>query len=76
MFVAVALSSFGQTRTSQPPPLPSPLTLESALNYAVEHNPALLRTREQIREQEGVLAELRANPKIQSAKPLAFDVAA
>ena len=25
---------------------------------------------------EGVLAELRANPKIQSAKPLAFDVAA
>lgn len=43
-----------------PPPLPRPLSLDTALAYATQHNPALLRTREQIREQEGVLIEIRA----------------
>lgn len=42
------------------PALPRPLTLESALGYATGHNPALLRTREQIREQEGLLVTTRA----------------
>lgn len=42
-------------------PLPQPLTLEAALAHALEHNPALLRTREQIREQEGVLVSARAS---------------
>lgn len=44
----------------EPAPLPRPLTLEVALGYAVQYNPTLLRTREQIREQEGVLVEARA----------------
>lgn len=42
------------------PALPRPLTLDGALTYAAAHNPGLLRTREQIREQEGVLVEARA----------------
>ncbi len=41
-------------------PLPHPLTLEAALAYAAANNPGLLRTREQIREQEGVFVEARA----------------
>lgn len=45
---------------SEAAPLPRPLTLEAALGYAVQYNPTLLRTREQIREQEGVLVEARA----------------
>lgn len=46
--------------TETPPPLPRPLTLDAALAYALEHNPTLLRTREQIREQEGALVTARA----------------
>jgi outer membrane protein TolC len=42
------------------PPLPRPLTLEASLDYALAHNLSLLRTREQIREQEGVLVTARA----------------
>lgn len=45
---------------AEAPALPRPLTLDAALAYAAEHNPALLRTREQIREQEGVLVSARA----------------
>lgn len=40
--------------------LPRPLTLETALAYATEHNPALLRTAEQIKEQEGVLVQVKS----------------
>lgn len=43
------------------PPLPRPLTLDAALAYASANNRNLLRTREQIREQEGVLIEVRAD---------------
>lgn len=42
-------------------PLPRPLTLDSALEFATRYNPALQRTREQIREQEGLLVEARAS---------------
>lgn len=42
------------------PPLPRPLTLEISLDYALAHSPTLLRTREQIREQEGVLVTASA----------------
>jgi outer membrane protein len=41
-------------------PLPQPLNLDQALAYAVEHNPSLLRVRDEIREQEGVVIETRA----------------
>lgn len=43
------------------PALPQPLALDTALAYSVEHSPTLLRTREQIRAQEGVLVEARAS---------------
>jgi outer membrane protein TolC len=43
------------------PPLPRPLTLDAALAYASANNRGLLSTREQIREQEGVLIEVRAD---------------
>jgi len=38
-------------------PLPEPLALDAALAYAVAHNPALGRVREQIRERDGVVLE-------------------
>lgn len=52
-----SVSAFSQSGT---PALPRPLALDAALTYAAAHNPGLLRTREQIREQEGVLVEARA----------------
>lgn len=55
----LAASALAAT-AAEVPALPRPLTLEAALAYAAEHNPALLRTREQIREQEGVLVTARA----------------
>ncbi len=42
------------------PTLPRPLTLDASLDYALAHSPTLLRTREQIREQEGVLVTASA----------------
>ena len=54
-----ALAQPGPSTSSAPPP--NPLTLQSALGYALEHNPALRRTREQIREEEGVLVEARSS---------------
>jgi len=58
---ALALASALALSAQTPAPaLPQPLTLDGALAYALEHNPGLLRTREQIREQEGVLVTVRA----------------
>lgn len=54
---SATLAAFAQTGA---PALPRPLTLDAALTSAAAHNPGLLRTREQIREQEGVLVEARA----------------
>lgn len=45
---------------AEPVTLPRPLVLEAALTLAVEHSPGLLRVREQIREEEGVLVTARA----------------
>ena len=50
-------------RSALPPeetPLPRPLTLDRSLDQATRHNPALQRTQEQIREQQGVLVEVRS----------------
>ncbi|MBI2513982.1 MAG: TolC family protein [Opitutae bacterium] len=58
--LALAAATAPARAADTPPPLPRPLTLDAALAYALEHNPALLRTREQIREQEGVLVSARA----------------
>src|SRR4051794_35477001 len=43
-----------------PAPLPQPLTLDAALAYSMEHNPSLLRVKDEIREQEGVVIETRS----------------
>jgi len=42
-------------------PLPTPsLTLADSLRYALEHNPAIAQARERIREQQGIVLEVRA----------------
>lgn len=41
-------------------PLPVPLDLRAAVNYAVEHNYSILQARERIREQEGLIIEVKA----------------
>ncbi len=41
-------------------PLPAQLDLRSAINYAVEHNYSILQARERIREQEGLIVEVKA----------------
>lgn len=58
LFTGLTLAA---SAASDLPPLPRPLTLDVALDYAVAHSPTLLRTREQIREQEGVLVTARAS---------------
>lgn len=39
------------------PALPSPLTLEDAMSYALQYNPTLTVVKEQLREQQGVLVQ-------------------
>jgi outer membrane protein TolC len=41
-------------------PLPAQLDLASAVRYALDHNYAILQAREQIRQQEGVIVQVRA----------------
>jgi len=61
LYCATALAGSGPPSVERAAePLPVPLTLSAALTYALAHNPALRRTREQIREEEGVLIEARA----------------
>src|SRR5476651_1284281 len=42
------------------PPVPDQLDLETALKYALEHSYPILQARERIREQEGLIVEVRA----------------
>lgn len=60
--VLLALAFGGlAARATEPASLPPrPLTLDHALAYAAQHNPALRRVREQVREQSGVLLEAGA----------------
>ena len=58
LFVSAAFAQPAAEPASEQ--LPVPLTLESALSHALDHNPNLRRTREQIREETGVLVEARA----------------
>ena len=53
-WIVFAATVFAATaaRATVDAPLPRPLTLDAALAYGAEHNPALLRTSESIREQE------------------------
>lgn len=43
-----------------PPPEPAQIDLSTAIGYAVEHNFAIRQARERIRQQEGVLVEVKA----------------
>lgn len=58
----VAVAAHGQTNSAQGQPvqLPRPLTLDAAISCAVQSNPGLQRTREQIKEREGVLVEAKS----------------
>lgn len=56
----LALAAPARAGDAAPPALPRPLTIEAALAFAAGHNPALLRVREQVVEQQGVLVEVRA----------------
>jgi len=62
-WIVFAATVFAATaaRATGDAPLPRPLTLDAALAYGAEHNPALLRASESIREQEGVLIQARAS---------------
>ena len=46
--------------TPPPPDLPAPLDLKAALGYALNHNYAILQAREVIRQQEGVVIQVRS----------------
>ncbi|MFA6287960.1 MAG: TolC family protein [Opitutaceae bacterium] len=41
-------------------PLPSPIDLQGAISYALEHNYSIRLARESIREQEGLIVEVKA----------------
>ncbi len=43
-----------------PASLPDPLDLKGAILYALDHNYAILQAREQIRQQEGIVVQVRA----------------
>ncbi len=43
-----------------PASLPDPLDLKGAIVYALDHNYAILQAREQIRQQEGIIVQVRA----------------
>ncbi len=43
-----------------PPPVPDVLDLETAVKYALEHNFDILQARERIKQQEGLIVEIRA----------------
>ncbi len=54
-------SAFAATPAAAvPPAVPDTLDLETAVKYAVEHNFAILQARERIREQEGIIVEVKA----------------
>lgn len=56
----LALASTSPIALAADESLPRPLHLPAALAYAAEHSPELCQVREQIREQEGVLIQVKA----------------
>ncbi|PTY05682.1 TolC family protein [Opitutaceae bacterium EW11] len=60
--ILTALLAFGPWArgADRPAALPRPLNLEAAITNAIGYNPALQRTRERIKEQEGVLIEVKS----------------
>jgi outer membrane protein TolC len=58
---AVATAAFGAPPASQPPPPePETIDLKTAIGYALDNNFAIRQARERIKEQEGVIVEVKA----------------
>lgn len=58
---SLALAETQQNRyVSEGPAIPSTLSLDVALKYAVEHSFAIAQARERIKEQEGLIVEVKA----------------
>ncbi|HEY0967602.1 MAG TPA: TolC family protein [Opitutaceae bacterium] len=61
LLLALAGSTFASAQGAPAvAPLPAQLDLRAAINYAVEHNYSILQARERIREQEGLIVEVKA----------------
>jgi len=61
LFASLALAQSSPLTGPATSSLPtSALTLPAALRYAIEHNPAIAQARERIREQQGIVLEVRA----------------
>ncbi|ACB77076.1 TolC family protein [Opitutus terrae] len=59
-FILAATTPFAAPATEPPPPAPARIDLQTAIGYALEHNFAIRQARERIREQEGVVVEVKA----------------
>jgi outer membrane protein TolC len=59
-FLCVALAFASAAYADAPPGLPASLDLKEAITYALDHNYTILQAREQIRQQEGVILQVRA----------------
>ena len=57
--LTVAMSAWAQPETVDPE-LPDTLDLETALEFALDNNLSILQAREQIREQDGLITEVRS----------------
>ncbi|OAM87963.1 TolC family protein [Termitidicoccus mucosus] len=57
---SLALSAAPAPAAEPPPAIPEQLDLETALRFALEHNFQILQARERIREQEGLIVEIKA----------------
>ncbi|HWA87772.1 MAG TPA: TolC family protein [Opitutus sp.] len=58
---ALAATAFAAPSASQPPPPePETIDLKTAVGYALENNFAIRQARERIKEQEGVIVEVKA----------------
>jgi len=61
LLLAVAGSVLGSAQSAPAAaPLPAQLDLRAAVNYAIEHNYSILQARERIREQEGLIIEVKS----------------
>lgn len=61
LLLLVGAPLIGAPASQPPPPEPETIDLQTAIGYALENNFAIRQARERIRQQEGVLLEVRAN---------------
>jgi len=58
--LARALAFASRAAADTPPGLPARLDLTGAIHYALDHNYAILQAREQIRQQEGIILQVKS----------------